>query len=110
MRHVSWTVTLPLTVAVVVFALANRGDVTINLWPLPWTVDLPVFLVVLGCLLAGFLAGGAVMWLSAGPRRREGRRAAHEAGRLSRELEDVKRRLARTAESAAPADGAGDPV
>ncbi|HXV24559.1 MAG TPA: LapA family protein [Alphaproteobacteria bacterium] len=96
MKHFSWLVTLPVTLAVVVFAISNRTPVEIDLFPLPWRPVLPAFLLVLASLFLGFLIGGAVAWLAGAPRRRRARRLAIEADVLSRELAEVRRKAADT--------------
>lgn len=111
MRHLSWIVTIPVTVVAVVFAVANREPVPLSFWPLPWSVDLPVYLIVLGCLLAGFLLGGFVAWVAAAPRRRRARRTTERARELAQELAELRRREAELraarAEQTAPVPGAG---
>ena len=91
MRRLSWIITIPFTLVVVVFAISNRGPVTVTLWPLPWIVELPLYLVVLGSLLVGFLVGGAIAWLSAGRRRHEARVTAERLRGMSAELTRLKR-------------------
>ena len=63
-RLLGWLIGAPLAAAMAVFAAANRAPVAANLWPLPWTVEAPLYLFVLLALLAGFLAGAAVAWAS----------------------------------------------
>lgn len=94
MRHLSWIVTVPVTVLAVVFAVANREEIALRFWPLPWSVDLPVYLIVLGSLLAGFLAGGFVAWVAGAPRRRRARQTAERARALAREVAELRRRQA----------------
>ena len=101
MKHLSWIVTLPVTLMVVVFALANRHEVTLSFWPFPWTTDLPVFVIVLCCLLVGFLLGAGLLWLSGAPRRRRARQTAERARALADQLAELKRRQA-AAERSAP--------
>ncbi len=60
--RLSLLITLPLTVVLVVFAIANRAVATISLWPLPLAIDLPIFLLVLAPLSAGLFL--ALLWLS----------------------------------------------
>ena len=38
-------VTLPITVAVVLFAVSNRNIVEVQFWPLPGTLDLPLYVI-----------------------------------------------------------------
>ncbi len=102
MKHISWLVTLPVTLVVVVFAISNRTPVEIDLFPLPWRPVLPAFLLVLASLFFGFLIGGAVAWLAGAPRRRRARRLAIETDLLSRELAEVRRKAA---DAGAPAAG-----
>lgn len=41
----------------VTFAVANRSAVTLNLWPLPFTMSVPLFAAILGAFAAGLLIG-----------------------------------------------------
>lgn len=100
MKHLSWIVTLPVTVVVVIFAVANREQAVLSFWPLPWSAGLPIWLIVLGCLLTGFLFGATVAWLSGGPRRRRARQTAERARELARQLAELQRR--QTAQQAGP--------
>ena len=80
MKYFLWLITLPLTLVAVVFAIANRHAVMIDLWPLEFEppIELPLFSILLVTLLTGFVLGGAVTWLSAcrGSRPREARENA----------------------------------
>ena len=91
MRRLSWIITIPFTIIVVVFAITNRAPVTVTLWPLPWIAELPLYLVVLGSLLVGFLVGAVIAWLSASRRRHEARITAERLRGASAELTKLKR-------------------
>ena len=91
MRHSSWIVTLPATAVAVVFAVANRAPASVDFWPLPWVVELPIYLLVLGSLILGFFIGAGVAWLSAGKRRRQTRK---RSGALAQQLAELQRRQA----------------
>ena len=106
MRHLSWLLTLPITLIVVVFAVFNRTPVEIDLFPLPWRPVLPAYLLVLGSLFLGFLIGGIVAWFAGGPRRRRTRRLAVEADVLSRELAEARRRQSAALPEPTPAPAA----
>jgi uncharacterized integral membrane protein len=41
----------------VTFAVANRSAVTLNLWPLPFTMSVPLFAAILGAFAVGLLIG-----------------------------------------------------
>ena len=103
MKNFSWLITLPVTVAVVVFAVSNRTPVEIDLFPFPSHPVLPAYLLVLGSLFCGFLIGGTIAWLAGAPRRRRARRLTAEADLLSRELAEARRKPA--APAAAEASG-----
>lgn len=94
MKHLSWIFTLPVTVIVVLFAIANRSPATLSFWPLPWAVDLPIYLIILGALFAGFLLGAAVAWLSGGRRRRRARQLAERVRAQDRQILELQRRQA----------------
>lgn len=71
---------VPAALAVVVFALANRQPVTLDLWPLPFAVDLPVYLAMLGALALGLLVGTSVQRVSGAGRRRRAARVRERSG------------------------------
>ena len=100
MKHFSWILTLPLTIAIVVFSVNNITSMPIDLWPFGIIVEWPTYLVVLLAVVIGFACGAVAMWFSAGRSRREARRQRTEVQRLSRELESLRRatETARTAD------------
>lgn len=110
LRRLSLLVTIPLALIVVVFAVANRAPIAVSLWPLPWGVELPGYLIVLGSVLVGFLAGGLIAWLSGGKHRRKARRLAAETERLRAELAETKRRQAAPGAPPALPGGTARPV
>src|SRR5216683_2461751 len=63
-KLVHWLVTLPLAIILVIFAVSNREGVIVTLWPLPVTVEAPLYLVVLLALVVGFLVGEVVAWIN----------------------------------------------
>lgn len=75
---------------VVVFAVANRGFVQVDLWPFPIEAQAPIFLLVLGSMLLGFLLGAMVMWLSMGKQRRQTRAARGQVAKLERQTEQLE--------------------
>lgn len=99
MKRLSWILTLPLMVVAVVFAIANRDVVVLDLWPLALTIQAPLFVLVLGSAVAGLLAGAVVAWFSGGSTRRRAREARRRAAELEREIA----RLRSAAENERPA-------
>ncbi len=84
----------------VLVAVSNRQPVELALWPLPHLVVLPLYLLVIGLLLLGVLAGLGLGWVSGRHHRRRARDASGEAARLDREVQRL-----REASSAAAANG-----
>jgi len=50
-RLIGWLIGAPLAAAAAVFAVANRTSVVADLWPLPWSVEAPLYLFVLFALV-----------------------------------------------------------
>ncbi len=87
MNRLRWLITVPVAIIVVVFAVNNRGDVGVSLWPLDLNISWPLFIFVFIGLGIGFALGAALMWLNAAPARR---RAREQASRI-RELERAEK-------------------
>ena len=95
-RLLLWIVLLPLSVAIVLFAVANRGLVTISLDPFSqaapaYAMALPLFLVIFAALILGVLVGGTAVWFGKLRWRLAAHRAEHEAARLKAEAEERAR-------------------
>ncbi|MDP7242618.1 MAG: LapA family protein [Rhodospirillales bacterium] len=97
MRVLVRIILLPVAIVAVGFALANRETVSVGLWPLDYSIETPVFALVLISASAGLVLGGIVSWISAaGPRRRaravarELVAARSEAGRLRETLKRIE--------------------
>jgi uncharacterized integral membrane protein len=68
------------------FAISNRFAVSLALWPLPFIVALPLYLLVFAALLIGFVGGAIAAWIAGRHRRRKLRRARRRIGTLEKEL------------------------
>jgi uncharacterized integral membrane protein len=99
MRRFAWIVTLPIIAIVTVFAVMNRQDVALNLWPLPWEFATPVFLLTLLLILFGFLFGVLVMWFSGAKHRRQLRRTKRDLDEAKMELHSLRRQPPQPAHS-----------
>jgi uncharacterized integral membrane protein len=95
LRRLSWILTLPITVLAVMFALSNSETVTVALWWL-WTADLPLYLLILGSLLLGFLIGAVVAWVSGAARRRRVRALTAQVRAQADEITALNAELARS--------------
>jgi len=90
LRILGWLLALPIALLIVVFAVANRHDVRLELWPLPWVLDLPVYLAVLGALVKGIVIGLLVAWLAGTGARRRAREHKRRADSLQRQLDAAR--------------------
>ncbi|WP_128515808.1 LapA family protein [Tabrizicola thermarum] len=79
-------------------ALANRAPVTVQLLPadlaaltgLTWAMDLPLFVVIFGGIIAGVLIGFVWEWFREHGHRAAASRKTREVARLERELAVLK--------------------
>ncbi len=91
MRIVTWIIGLPLAAVATAFAVANRQDVDLDLWPLPFSVRLSLYLAVLGALAAGLLLGLILGWAGSGSRAAaRAAKAEAKARALSQEVEALR--------------------
>jgi hypothetical protein len=97
-RIVGWVVLVPLCLVLIVFALANRQLVVVNVNPFVPSealstpgVGVPLFLVLFTVLLFGVILGGVSTWFAQGQHRRDERNWKREAERLNREVSAMRR-------------------
>ncbi|MBF0247930.1 MAG: LapA family protein [Alphaproteobacteria bacterium] len=85
-RIISWLIMGPAGIAVVVFALHNKGAVALDLWPFGMTVEMPLYLAMTGILAVGVFLGGVVSWAAGGSVRAELREQTYAAEVSRRKL------------------------
>ena len=101
MRYIRYAFLAILAILLITVALANLGNVTLNTLPegmaaLPWigllafSVELPLFLVILGGIVAGLLIGFLWEWLREHKHRADARRKQAELNQLNRELRKTR--------------------
>ncbi len=86
-RLLTLLIALPVAVILIVLSVANRGAVSITLDPFnpgnpALTYTAPLFLWVLGALLAGIIIGGLLIWFTQGRHRKLARKRKAEADAL----------------------------
>jgi putative membrane protein len=86
MRRLWLIVTIPLTILFAVFAVANREQVSLSLWPLDIALQLPLFLLALGTLALGLLIGAFLIWIPLLGWRHHAHAQEKRANRLEAEL------------------------
>jgi uncharacterized integral membrane protein len=85
-RFVYWAVTALIALVLVLFAVSNRAGVWLSLFPVPARLEAPLYLVVLGTLVVGFLLGAMMAWFGGGRRRAETRDLRRRLNRLQRDI------------------------
>ena len=96
-KIVGWLVLVPLSILLVVFALANRQIVAVGFNPFasPDTLTpgtgVPLFVLLLLVLLIGVLLGGIATWFSQGQHRQRERHWRREAHSANSELAALRR-------------------
>lgn len=92
MKLIYWLIAGPLMALAALFATSNLGSVELGLWPLPFTIQAPIYLVALCSLAVGFLAGGTVAWFGGARARARARAAERAVRRRDVEIEDLRRK------------------
>jgi hypothetical protein len=89
---------VPLAIAFVMFAVANRQMVVVSFDPFDqaspaFTLTRPLYQLILVLVIGGVVIGGAAAWLRQGKWRRAARLADAQARELRTEVDRLKRRL-----------------
>src|SRR5438309_10091529 len=102
---------VPLAVAFITFAVANRQIVVVSLDPFDQShpaiaISLPLFALILVFIIGGVVVGGVAAWLKQSKWRRATRRAEWVARALRAEVDELKRRgsITEPTSSGRPAD------
>jgi uncharacterized integral membrane protein len=87
---------VPLTIVIVLLAVANRQAVTVSIDPFSsdapaFAATAPLFAVVLVAVIVGALVGGVAAWLGQAKWRRTARRQAVDLKSAHAELEALRR-------------------
>ncbi len=109
MKRFSWILTLPLIAVAAIFAIANREPITLDLWPFEASPRLPLFVILLACLVVGLVVGSLATWLSAAPTRRRARQARRRVAELEREAARLRQERDRAARAVVPPADVGQP-
>ena len=98
-RFLKLVVIVPIAIALLAFAFANRQFVTVSFDPFPsgdvpaFAISLPLFVVLILTAMIGVVTGGGAVWFAQGRHRRAARRARAEADRWRVEAEAAHAKL-----------------
>lgn len=89
---------LPLAALVVLLAMANRAPVTLSVDPfvagLPlFSLTLPLYMAILGAVMAGVIIGGIATWFGQGKHRKAARVNRRQCEALQAEADRLKQML-----------------
>jgi uncharacterized integral membrane protein len=98
MKILFWFFVLIIALVLALFAVSNRATVALGLWPVPFLVELPLYVAVLAALAVGFLIGELAAWIAGRRWRRKARRHARRIASLEGELRATQAELVGPAE------------
>lgn len=98
MRYVRYASIAIFALALILIALANRGVVSVKVWPdelaglaaLNPSYEVPLFVVIFGGVFAGFIIGLIWEWIREHGERAEAARKARELSALRAEVRRLK--------------------
>jgi uncharacterized integral membrane protein len=107
-KIVTVLILVPLALAIVMFAVANRAPVVLGFDPLGaqppmFAFVAPLFLTLLVALIAGVIVGGAAAWSRQSKWRRRARRLSADLKVARGEIETLRRQLEASAAAQAQA-------
>jgi uncharacterized integral membrane protein len=94
LRFLRWVLFLLVALIVVVFMVQNRDMVEVSLWPLPFVKPAPLWAVIVGFLLIGFLIGATSAWLSGGGARKRARDLARANAEKAQQISQLNQQIA----------------
>jgi|LNFM01.2.fsa_nt_gb uncharacterized membrane protein YciS (DUF1049 family) len=104
MKFLFWIVAIPALAVAMSFGVSNPQSVSLRLWPLVNSVEMPLYAAVTVTLFFGLLVGGLIAWIDSLRHRAEARRLARRLRELEAEDARLRRELAM-----ARGGGEGDP-
>jgi len=114
-KFLNAVVFIPLGLILVVFAVANRHQVTVSLDPFNSSdpalgLSLPLFLIIIAALILGVLAGGSATWFGQRRWRRAARRHEADARDLRAKLADWRTSAMSKPRAASPSNALPESV
>lgn len=86
MKLFSWIFIAALALVVIILSIGNKAAVAFSLYPLPFEMELPLYILILTGAFIGVLLGSLRTWIADGKARKENRANKQEVLRLKAEL------------------------
>lgn len=83
-----------LGIAVITLSIGNDAMTVFSLYPLPFEIELPLYMLILGGGFIGLLLGSFRIWMADGKIRRENRAGKQEILRLKGEIARLEKQQA----------------
>lgn len=93
LRHIAG---FTIAILLAAFAIFNRGTVNVSYSPLNEPLAMPLYAIVLGMFVLGFLVGAFLVWFNTAPVRRTRRQQRKQIKALEKELATVKHEPSQT--------------
>ena len=98
MRFLKWLFLLPISLGIVMIAIANRQFVTVALDPFghdtpELEITAPLFLILFAAAIIGVIVGGVMTWFGQAKHRRSARRAQSELNHMRAEADILRKQL-----------------
>jgi uncharacterized integral membrane protein len=98
MKILFWIFVLLVALMLALFAVSNRESVALGLWPVPFLIEIPLYVAMLAALAVGFVIGEFAAWIAGRRWRREARRRRRHIASLEGELRATQAHLVGPAE------------
>jgi len=98
MKILFWIFVLLVALVLALFAVSNRESVALGLWPVPFLVEIPLYVAMLAALSVGFVLGELAAWIAGRQRRRDARQRRRRLASLESELRATQAQLLGPAE------------
>ena len=89
LKLLKFSLVTALSIAVVLFAISNKHAILVALWPFNLSVEVPVYLLCLGILAAGFILGSLFSWLKNLPRNYRERQTLKQFEQLDERVKQL---------------------
>ena len=101
MRYVSALLTILLSAMLILFAISNKDEARLELFPLPQQIVAPMYLIAFLLIFSGFILGGLAAWNGGRRHRRVAKQSTRRISTLEGDLAAMRIRAEAAEERAA---------